>query len=323
VVKADGRQDEGPQLAPWPGGGNKGRALPASGILAPVWAGSKDGYARLTRMDRSNLRVVRYFWPWFDIKGPVEPNFANGKPFNQLLLAAPDFANMGIDWPGLSAGHTVDAARICASPEMSTDEAKAAAWTISPLSGVDKYTSGEFTSERMGQPLLVPDKSKAYMRASFTLTGKQSFDASGRDRRSVSRTMSCPLFSYDDKKPRSLKVHLWMSLYATRNLTACRNFHMGARVTVKMKTPQGELELYDSETSKSGKLDLWDAGRETSPLPQSRDEPVLAFTIPAGKTGKLEQYSLVVVAQVSHNGYCPNASADVQCTIKEFSVSWV
>jgi len=313
---------EGPELKPWPSGASKGRSLPATGVRVPVWEGSTEGFVRLKRLDGSNLRLVRYFWPWYQIRGPGEPNFANGKAFNQILLSDADLAKMGIDWKGLQAGHTIDTARL-RLPVMTAAEASAAAWTVSPLAGADKYTSGQLITEAMDKPLLVPAAAKAFYRAGFTLKGTQTFDVSGTNPRSVSATMTCPLFSYEDDEVRKLKVHLWMSLFANRNLTNCINFQMGARVMVKLKTPQSDLELYDSNRSDSGQLNLWNAGRQSGQAPQAGDEPVLTFTVEVGKTPTVEKYSLIVTAQVLHQGYCPGATADVQASIKELSVSWI
>lgn len=315
-------RDGGPELKPWPNGANKGRSLPATGAYVPVWGGSKEGHAQLKRLDKSRLRLVRYFWPWYQIRGPAEANFVNGKPFNQILLPETEFLKMGIDWR-VHAGHAVETARL-RPPVMTDAEARAAAWTISPLAGVDKHTAGQLTTEGMNRPLLIPETAKAFYRAGFTLQGKQTFDASGRNPYSVVATMSCPLFWYQDDADRKLKLHLWMSLLMSRNLTNCLNFRMGTRVMVKLKTPQGDRELYDSNNSSGdGQPYLWNEGRQSGQPPQARDEPVLTFTVDVGKTSEMEKYSLVVTAEVLHQGHCPGAIADVQASIKELSISWI
>jgi hypothetical protein len=318
--EADLVNGQGPELTPWPGGAQKGRALPATGTAIPSWKGAENGYARLDKPESSRLRVVRYFWRWFDITGPLTP-FTNGKTFKDILLQPSDFAAAGIDWPDIQAGHALDLTRLYTPPQISGPSA--GKWDVSPLGGVDRYMAGEFRTEHMDLPAMTDDESRAYMLAAFALKGTQTFQGGQLDRREVFAVMSCPLFTYTGTEARTVKLHLWMSLLATRSFTSCYNFHMRGVLRVMLKGPGGDVLLHDSDTANNGKLSLWDKEISGGNVPpQATDEPVIAQSITVGATRAPEQYRLEIHARVGSQGVCLRASADIRAVIKSLSLSW-
>ena len=311
--------DQGPELKPWPEGAQRGRVLPATGILVPQWFGVDNGHVKLSRPERSGLRVARYFWPWYRIRGPFEQNFVHGKAVRDYALTEQQLHGMGIDWPDFKAMHAVDFSPLC---RLAPDEfiPGPGAWTISPTTGIDKYTSAEVTTRLLDKPLMNP--SQPFFRASLELKATQKFDSSGSVRTVESRT-ECPLFSIEHPKASNLMGHLWMSLGAYRDQSRSHDYHMSGQVIVILKTPAGDVELYDSDKFNGGKLRIWDKEYQGGPVPpQATDEPSLTFPIAVATKGKPEQFGLVVIARVLHTGYKPGASGGINWSIKEFAVSW-
>ncbi|APV51094.1 hypothetical protein BWI17_16225 [Betaproteobacteria bacterium GR16-43] len=311
---------QGPELAPWAGGGQKGRVLGASGAIMPAFKGGKDGYAVLDKPENSRLRLVRYYWSWLDIRGPALP-LTDGKPFNQILLNPQDFTAMGLDWPNFSAGHALDVSRLYTPPQVTKDTV--GAWTVSPLGGVDKFSSGRLTTDRMDKPVLTQDEARAYFLAAATVEGTQILQGGSFEQREVSAVMSCPLFTYTGSEARTMRLRMWLSLNASRNFTNCSKFQMRGAVRVTLKGPAGDLLLYDSDTYNNGRLSLWDQQISGGNVPpQATDEPALVQVFTVGSTRAAETWRLEIVARVIYKGRCVGAKALLGTVVKDLSLSW-
>jgi hypothetical protein len=310
----------GPQLTPWPTGGQNGHVLPASGVVFPTWKGNTSGYASLEKPESSSrLRVVRYFWRWFDIRGSFQP-FVNGKAVRDILLKPADFTAMGIDWPNFESGHALDVSGLYV--QQLTANA-AGAWTVSGVSGASRVIGGEVKTEGMSTSVLTDDDSRGFYLAMASLRGRQLLSGGMTEQREVSAVMSCPLFTYTGSEPRTLRLHLWLSMSASRNFTNCPRFYMRGAARVTLKGPSSDTLLYDSDVYNKGKLNLWEKEITGGNFPpQATDEPVFNQAITLAGTGAAEQYRLQIELRVGYQGVCPGATADIMAVVKELSVSW-
>jgi hypothetical protein len=88
---------------------------------------------------------------------------------------------------------------------------------------------------------------------------------------------------------------------------------------VKLKKPNGEQQIYDSEAVPN--FSLWDWNGAGSDA-RRQDEPRLSVALKVGETGNPEQYSLLVHLQVAHQGLGRDIKASIRGLIKECALSW-
>jgi len=296
--------ERGPQLKPWEGGQIYGRLLPATGTVMPRWVSVEEKYAKLAPREQSQLRVARYFWSFTDFSGPFEQNFIYGKPVTSFRTSASQFPKLGIHW------HAIDFSRVCQPPKFNSPAS--AAWTTSAISGLNSSISAEVNGLRLDKPVLSTDPRSS--RAVMRLKATQHTDASIRNPHVNQVSFECPLFSFQDERARKLFLNLSMSLSNDRNQVRGGPFQMRSRVTVTLKGPQDkEQELYDSDKSSSNQLNQ-----------SGSEESSVTSAINVAETLTLEQYRLLVVASVSHQGYmAPGRWLEIMCRINEVTLSWV
>jgi hypothetical protein len=318
------QQNHGAELTPWPNSGSKGRSLPPTGTLIPHWNSATGNFAKLAKPETSRLRVVRYFWPLIDNPGTdFAKSFTDALPplktYTQEQLAA-----IGLDWYGFFASQVVDQSNLFISPPF--DAPSKGIWKTSPLTGTD-HTNGVIQYDRMDKPLMCPVDGWASSRATFVLTGTQiqhRYNSQARSPQTLQARMEAPIFRYEGLEPRSIQLHLWMSLGNSRNRYYDSNYHINGKMTAYLKTPTGDVDIYD--TDRDGRMSLWDwNGQLPNPHlpPQNSDDRRITKNLKLGESGKPEEYSLVLVAQVTHLGNFVGAAATISCVVKECSLSWV
>jgi hypothetical protein len=309
-------EGKGPELKPWPGYDSRGRVLPGTGSMVPQWGSANGGFAKLMEREQSGIRVVRYFWPEVESPAGKAASFPDALPAGKSYSEADLATALELRWPGFgTATHYLGMKGLCIVPQFATPSA--AAWTVSPVAFEKGHNSGTLTSQYLDQPLMSPVSNRSDNRAYFKLEGTK---ISGRgNAMSVNCRMESPIFSYEGIQPRGVTLHLWMLVTNYRKAYRDKLVNMNGRLIVKLKKPNGEQQIYDSEAAPN--FSLWDWNGAGSDA-QRQDEPRLSVALNVGTTGKLEQYSLVVHLQVAHQGLGRDIKASIGGLIRECALSW-
>jgi hypothetical protein len=309
-------EGKGPELKPWPGYESRGRVLPGTGSMIPQWGSAQGAFAKLMKPEQSGIQVVRYFWPEVESPAGKPTSFPDALPAGKSYSEADLATALELRWAGFgNATHYRDMKGLCIVPQFATPSA--AAWTVSPAIFEKGHNSGTFTSQYLDQPLMSPVYNRPDNRAHFTF---EVTKISGRgNAMSANCRMESPLFSYEGIQPRGVTLHLWMEVNNYRKAYRDKLVNMNGRLIVKLKKPNGEQQIYDSEAVPN--FSLWDWNGAGSDA-RRQDEPRLSVALKVGETGNPEQYSLLVHLQVAHQGLGRDIKASIRGLIKECALSW-
>lgn len=328
---------KGPEKRPWGTSPYYGRVIDRFAIPAVEWLPASGNYAQLAEPDQSQLRAVRYMWPFKSIQPPLNANFHEGKPWNSSLnyydQSTLEPVGPQATEPGrLAAAHITDLTRLLSPVRFNQPQAADAAWSYDRVNGIDSDTTVTKNLEGSvgGGPLchiLRPPTPYYRFHADFEVARKQPRVSEHL----VSWRIQGPVFQFQGKEPANLKLHLWLSMSTFRRLYMPRA-QMAARLKVILKSPYGEHEVFDSHNLEGGKMNLWNWPPDKGLTPILNATTTVYgeysgdFSFTVGKTrNQLEKYDVIFDLEVNHKagpGWVYSTVAGVEFHIKDFSFSW-
>ncbi len=140
--------------------------------------------------------------------------------------------------------------------------------------------------------------------------------------------VTAPLFKYQGRKQRTLKLHLSLSaeFEKVQPQRVTSRVLMASQVVVGLRTPDGDQYLWNSHDHDNGRLNLWESRQLTA---HAFAKLGMEIPIEVGKTpDRLDKYDLFINFFVHHElekrgRDKQRSSARVRLDINDLSFSWV